>query len=160
PRRYDRCSLADDDARNQRHCTRQALDADTDDKRTFFAAVSKVTRLAAGTDMRVSSRIRQLLRNRVVAMALRGGATFTIVLGVTLATAASATADLTASYDGTLLLPKTAENAIVAGGLMQAGSALTGTIAVNAETEGVTGLYYVTGTLKKTRFKLTGSSDK
>ena len=93
-------------------------------------------------------------------MALRAGATFVIVLGVTLATAASAAADLTASYDGTLTLPKQGEDAIVASGLMQAGSSLTGTVAVNAFTEGVTGLYYVTGTLKKTRFKLTGSSDK
>ncbi len=93
-------------------------------------------------------------------MALHAGATFTIVLGVTLATATLAAADLTASYDGTLSLPKDGEDAIVAGGIMQAGSALTGTVAVNANTQGVTGLYYVTGTVKKTHFKLTGSSDK
>ena len=88
------------------------------------------------------------------------GASFMLVLGVTLMTPAVALADLTASYDGTLTLPKQGEDAIVASGLMQAGSSLTGTVAVNAITEGVTGLYYVTGTLKKTRFKVTGSSDK
>ncbi|MGH7895747.1 MAG: hypothetical protein ACREQL_13830 [Candidatus Binatia bacterium] len=82
------------------------------------------------------------------------------VLGVTLVTATPAVADLTASFDGTLSLPKQGEDAIVASGLMQAGSSLTGTVAVNATTDGVTGLYYVTGSLKGTRFKFSGSSDK
>jgi hypothetical protein len=93
-------------------------------------------------------------------MALVTGASFMLALGVTFVAPASARADLTASYDGTLTLPKDGEDAIVASGLMQAGGSLTGTIAVNAITEGVTGLYYVTGKLKKTRFKVTGSSDK
>jgi hypothetical protein len=92
-------------------------------------------------------------------VALHAGATFIIVLGVTLATPAPVQADLTASYDGTFTLAKQGEDAIVASGLMQAGTSLTGTLAVNATTAGVTGLYYVTGSLKKTRFKLSGSSD-
>jgi hypothetical protein len=83
-----------------------------------------------------------------------------LVLGVALLTVTPAVADMTASYDGTLVLPKQGENAIVASGLMQAGASLTGTVAVNATTDGVTGLYYVTGSLKGTRFKFTGSSDK
>ena len=87
-------------------------------------------------------------------------ASFALVLSVTTMTPSAARADLTASYDGTLTIPRAGEEAIVASGLMQAGSALTGTVAVNAITEGVTGVYYVTGTLKKTRFKVTGSSDK
>ena len=93
-------------------------------------------------------------------MAVGTWASFALVLGVTCVTPAPARADLTASYDGTLTLPKQGEDAIVASGLMQAGASLTGTVAVNAFTEGVTGLYYVTGTLKKTKFKVTGSSDK
>jgi hypothetical protein len=109
--------------------------------------------------MRVSGGIRQLLREGVGPVALAAGRTFRIVIAVTLLTAAAARADLTASYDGTLTIPRAAEEAIVASGLMQAGASLTGTVAVNAVTEGVTGLYYVTGSLKKTRFKLSGSSD-
>jgi hypothetical protein len=73
--------------------------------------------------------------------------------------ATTAHADLTASYDGTLFLPKQGEDAIAASGLMQAGVTLTGTIAVNAAADGVTGLYYVTGRLTGVRFKLSGSSD-
>ncbi len=93
-------------------------------------------------------------------MALRAGATFTIVLSVATLTVTAARADLTASYDGTLALTKQADPGIVASGIMQAGAALTGTLAVNAEMPGVTGLYYVTGSLKKTKFKLGGSSDQ
>jgi hypothetical protein len=83
-----------------------------------------------------------------------------VAFGVALMTAAPARADMTASYDGTLLLPKQGEDAIVASGLMQAGGTLSGTVAVNATTEGVTGIYSVVGTLKGVRFKLSGSSDK
>src|SRR5262245_10659416 len=68
---------------------------------------------------------------------------FTIVLLL----ARAAQADLTASYDGSFAIPAAGESALVASGLMQAGSSLTGTIAVHAATPGVTGLYYVTGTL-------------
>jgi hypothetical protein len=82
------------------------------------------------------------------------------MLAVMLMTPATAYADLTASYDGTLLIPKAGEDAIAASGLMQAGASLTGTVAVNAVTEGVTGIYTVSGTVKKTRFKLSGASDK
>ena len=82
------------------------------------------------------------------------------MLAVMLVTPASAYGDLTASYDGTLSIPKAGEDAIAASGLMQTGPSLTGTVAVNAITEGVTGIYTVSGTLKKTRFKLSGASDK
>jgi hypothetical protein len=110
--------------------------------------------------MRVSPWNRHVFRDGVGRVAAVTRASFALVLGVTLMTPAAVRADLTASYDGTLTLPKQGEDAIVASGLMQAGNSLTGTVAVNAFTEGVTGLYYVTGTLKKTRFKVTGSSDK
>jgi hypothetical protein len=83
------------------------------------------------------------------------------VLAIGIVTAAtSAHADLTASYDGTLPLAKQGETAIVAGGIMQAGSALTGTVALSAATAGVTGVYYVTGAAKGPHFKLVGTSDK
>ncbi len=82
------------------------------------------------------------------------------VLGVTLVAATPAAADLTASYDGTLSMPKMGEDAIAAGGIMQAGGSLTGTVAINATTAGVTGLYSVTGSIKGSRFKFTGASDK
>jgi hypothetical protein len=82
------------------------------------------------------------------------------VLGVILMTATPVRADLTASYDGTLSMAKGADNAIVASGIMQAGASLTGTVAVNSSTDGVTGIYYVTGALHGSHFKLSGSSDK
>ena len=113
-----------------------------------------------GTDMRVSAWNRHVFRDGGGRMAAVTRASFALVLGVTLMTPVAARADMTASYDGTLTLLKQGEDAIVASGLMQAGSALTGTVAVNAVTDGVSGLYYVTGTLKKKRFKVTGSSDK
>jgi hypothetical protein len=116
--------------------------------------------LLRGSDMRVSGGIRHLFRVRVGRVPVAMVASSIFVLGVTLVTATAAHADLTASYDGTMLLNKEGETAIAASGLMQAGSSLTGTVAVNAVTAGVTGVYYVTGTLKHTRFKMTGSSDK
>jgi len=82
------------------------------------------------------------------------------IFAVMLVTPASAYGDLTASYDGMLTIPKAGEDAIAASGLMQAGASLTGTVAVNAVTEGVSGIYTVSGTVKKTRFKLSGASDK
>ena len=59
-------------------------------------------------------------------------------IAVMLVTPATAYGDLTASYDGTLTLPKAGEDAIAASGLMQAGASVTGTVAVNAVTDGVT----------------------
>jgi hypothetical protein len=108
----------------------------------------------------MSGWIRQVFHDVVDGMPSRCRATATIALAVVTLTTTPARADLTASYDGTLLLPKQGEEALVASGLMQAGGALTGTVAVNATTEGVTGLYYVTGKVKGIRFKMTGSSDK
>jgi len=116
--------------------------------------------LLRGSDMRVSGEFRHLFRVRVGRVPVGMIASSIFVLGVTLVTATAAHADLTASYDGTMPLNKEGETAIAASGLMQAGSSLTGTVAVNAVTAGVTGVYYVTGTLKHTRFKMTGSSDK
>ena len=82
------------------------------------------------------------------------------MLAVILVTPATAHGDLTAAYDGTLTIPKAGEDAIAASGLMQTGPSLTGTVAVNAYTEGITGIYTVAGTVKRTRFKLSGASDK
>jgi len=110
--------------------------------------------------MRVSGGFRHLFRVRVGRVPVGMVASSIFVLCVTLVTATTAHADLTASYDGTMPLNKEGETAIAACGLMQAGTSLTGTVAVNAVTAGVTGVYYVTGTLKHTRFKMTGSSDK
>jgi hypothetical protein len=123
------------------------------DRARFPAPCRSSRALLRGWVMRVSHGGRQDFPGRVAR------ATLAAAFGVALLTATPARGDMTASYDGTLFLPKQGEDAIVAGGLMQAGVALSGTVAVNSATEGVTGVYYVTGTLKGVRFKLTGSSD-
>src|SRR4029077_1279489 len=114
----------------------------------FWAPCRRSHALLRGSDMRVRTWFRHVCREGVVRMAV--GARLAI-FSVMLVTPATAYGDLTAAYDGMLTIPKAGEDAIAARGLMQAGASLTGTVAVNAVTEGVSGIYTVSGTVKKTR---------
>src|SRR6476661_3070693 len=85
--------------------------------------------LLRGSDMSLGGWFRQVFHHNVARVAVGSARVSKLVLGVALLTVTPAVADMTASYDGTLVLPKQGENAIVASGLMQAGASLTGTVA-------------------------------
>ena len=73
--------------------------------------------------MRVSGWFRQVFHDVGEGVALRTGPTARIALAVVMLTATPVLADLTASYDGSLLLPKQGEEALVASGLVVTGCA-------------------------------------
>jgi hypothetical protein len=72
--------------------------------------------------------------------------------------ATGARADLTASYDGSLVVRRPRLAAAVAGALNQTGVAVSGTIAVDLADPAKGGVYYVSGTLRGARLVLRGTN--
>jgi hypothetical protein len=62
--------------------------------------------------------------------------------------ARDARADLTATYDGSLTLKTTGEVSVLAGSLVQAGSGLSGSVAVSMADATASGVYFVAGSVK------------
>ncbi len=62
--------------------------------------------------------------------------------------ARDARADLTATYDGSLTLKTTGEVSVLAGSLVQAGSGLSGSVAITMADPSASGVYFVAGTVK------------
>ena len=77
-------------------------------------------------------------------------------LAAVLLAVATAHADLTASYDGTLT--GGGDTAVIAGALTQNGVAVSGTLAVQAADASLAGVYWVGGQLRGKRLTLSGSN--
>jgi Protein of unknown function (DUF1549) len=72
--------------------------------------------------------------------------------------AATAHADLTASYDGTFAVKKPKETAPLAAALTQLGVGVSGTLAIESSDPSAGGVYYVSGLVKGSKLTLTGGN--
>ncbi len=90
----------------------------------------------------------------------RSGTCLALLCAVAALRSTPAHADLTASYDGTLSMRKPRSTAVVAGALNQSGAALSGTLALDLDPSTVGGVFWVNGTVKKTRISLNGTNSK